>query len=540
MNLNPYSIGPIFSGLFILALGIYVLSKDKRKPAHLSFFFALLCISLWLSFYGVIYNLDKSIGIRENYDRFSYCAINFIPIAFFSHITIWLNLKWTNTWNLLNHAYGVIISIVILKTNLIISGTYNYYFGPYPKAGVLHPYFLLIFGTILFFCVTFLFLELKYERNQHKSMQIKYFLFGYGLLGFACLDFVPNYGLEFYPLGFIFSLLFALLLSYAIIKHRLLEIKTIVSRGIVYSILIAAVFLVYSVTVLIIERFLQNYLGYTSLSLSVIFAFTIGLIFIPLRNKIQDYIDATILKGSPIRISEENSLLRQEITQTERLKSITLFASGMAHEIKNPLTSIKTMCTYLPQKLYDKDFIEKFIPLVNKDVDRINELVHDLLDYAKPSPPDKQDTDIHKLIEGILSTLNSKIVPKKIQVHLSFDLENIQIIQIDPKQIKQAFLNILLNAIESMPPEGFLKVSTNLSSDHNQLIIQITDTGCGIAKKDLPHIFDPFFTKKEQGTGLGLSITHGIIKEHGGKIFAESEVGKGTTFRIELPIKNVN
>ena len=99
-------------------------------------------------------------------------------------------------------------------------------------------------------------------------------------------------------------------------------------------------------------------------------------------------------------------------------------------------------------------------------------------------------------------------------------------------QIKQALLNIFLNAIDAMPDGGTLKVD---SYDNKKFIIKISDTGCGIDPKDLPHIFDPFFTKKDHGTGLGLSITHEIIKNHNGRIFAESELGKGTTFKVELP-----
>ena len=100
--------------------------------------------------------------------------------------------------------------------------------------------------------------------------------------------------------------------------------------------------------------------------------------------------------------------------------------------------------------------------------------------------------------------------------------------------MKQAFLNIFLNAIDAMPDGGILTITSR--TNQSQFIINISDTGCGIHPKDLPHIFDPFFTKKDQGTGLGLSITHEIIKNHNGKIFVESVLGKGTTFRIELPI----
>jgi two-component system sensor histidine kinase AtoS len=108
------------------------------------------------------------------------------------------------------------------------------------------------------------------------------------------------------------------------------------------------------------------------------------------------------------------------------------------------------------------------------------------------------------------------------------------LIHLDPQQIKQALLNVFLNAIDAMPEGGLISVNTNIQSD--KLCLTITDTGQGINPEDIKHIFDPFFSKKDQGTGLGLSITYEIIKNHNGKIFVESKLGKGTAFRIELPL----
>ncbi|MBL8012768.1 MAG: ATP-binding protein [Candidatus Omnitrophica bacterium] len=234
-------------------------------------------------------------------------------------------------------------------------------------------------------------------------------------------------------------------------------------------------------------------------------------------------------------ISNENERLRQEIIQTDRLKSIATFASGMAHEIKNPLTSIKTFCEYLPTRIQDKEFLNTFIPIVIKDAERINELIHDLLDYAKPSTPQLAKSDIHKIIETVIDALSAKMIARKIEVIRIFNKAHIPEIPLDAKQIKQALLNIMLNSIEAMSENGHLQLTTQLSTDHKVLIITIADNGCGIPKEDLSRIFDPFFTKKEKGTGLGLSITHGIIKEHRGKIFVESTLGQGTTFHVQLP-----
>ena len=147
----------------------------------------------------------------------------------------------------------------------------------------------------------------------------------------------------------------------------------------------------------------------------------------------------------------------------------------------------------------------------------------------------KKALRLHQLIEQTLDLLNNEIISHKINLNTSFENQNI-LINIDPNQIKQVFLNIFLNSIEAMPNGGTLSVIGRSEETKQSHIIQITDTGCGINPKDLPHIFDPFFTKKDHGTGLGLSITYEIIKNHNGKIFTESELGKGTTIRIELPL----
>jgi signal transduction histidine kinase len=219
------------------------------------------------------------------------------------------------------------------------------------------------------------------------------------------------------------------------------------------------------------------------------------------------------------------------------MKSIAILASGMAHEIKNPLTPIKTFSEQLPSRLDDKEFLLKFSKIINKEVDRIDSLVQELLSFAKPSPPQLIETDIHQLIEQTLEFLNNDLIRHKINLNTLFENEN-GFINIDRKQIKQALLNIFLNAIDAMPNGGILTIETSIiaSVAKQSFIIKISDTGCGIKPIDLPHIFDPFFTKKDHGTGLGLSITHEAIKNHNGKIFTKSELGKGTTFKIELPL----
>ena len=262
----------------------------------------------------------------------------------------------------------------------------------------------------------------------------------------------------------------------------------------------------------------------------------IAIIFIPLRNKIQNLVERLFFKGTTVEIAQQNELLRQEVLQTERLKAVSTLASGMAHEIKNPLTVIKTFSEYLPQRMHDEEFLKKFTPIIAQEVDRINNLVHELLDFSKPALPVFKEIHIHDLLNKTLELLSNEAIKHNIKITTDFKLDNNTILMLDYNQIRQALLNILLNAIDAMPNGGQLTVSTYTSEENHKLNIKIQDTGIGIVPEDLKHIFDPFFSKKDNGTGLGLAITHEIIRQHGGKILVESIKGNGTAFILEFDL----
>lgn len=533
VQLNTFALSGLLITVAYLPLFFFLFMK-RQSGLVTVYSLHILAIIFWgIGAFGVATTLDPNIAIIRW--KFAYINVLLIPV-FFYHTVYILTQKKNLTLLLIIYGQVSIFIMFILTDQMILSLRY-----------VFNEFY--VFNNSVYYILSFLAWELivllahidliKFLRKQEQTKKealIALIFAGIGFIG-GTNNFLTGLNIDIYPYGNFLIPLHSFGVTYGILKHKLFDIQVTLKKSIIYSILFTTITLIYLIAVITIEKIIQYCFGYTSPIISIVIAFLIGILFIPIRNIIQTVLDRYFFTSSHVETITENEKLLKELEQTEKLRSIALFASGMAHEIKNPLTSIKTLCTYLPQKLHDKDFIEKFIPLVNKDVDRINELVHDLLDYAKPSPPDKQATDIHKLIEAILNSLNSQIVPKKIRIDLEFDLKNIPTIELDPKQIKQALLNIFLNAIESMQLEGILRVSTTLSHDHTELIIQISDTGCGIDKQDLPHIFDPFFTKKEQGTGLGLSITHGIVKEHGGKIFAESQAEKGTTFRIELPLR---
>src|SRR5436190_8327723 len=257
--------------------------------------------------------------------------------------------------------------------------------------------------------------------------------------------------------------------------------------------------------------------------------------------------------GALMVLTDITSIKRLElqIRRSDRLASLGTLSAGMAHEIKNPLVSIKTFAQLLPERYQDSDFRDTFSNLIGHEIDRIDGLVNQLLRFARPAKPHLRPTHVHAGPEMSLALVGHRLYQKKIKLTRSWEAST-DTIRADADQLEQVFLNFFINAMEAMKNGGELSVHTEILTDEawistlNQgngdsdtqeaLRITVRDTGEGIRREDLAHVFDPFFTTKDYGTGLGLSVVHGIIQEHGGQIEVESEPQKGTAFHILLPL----
>jgi two-component system sensor histidine kinase AtoS len=247
--------------------------------------------------------------------------------------------------------------------------------------------------------------------------------------------------------------------------------------------------------------------------------------------------------------------LEHQVRRSDRLASLGTLSAGMAHEIKNPLVSLKTFAQLLPERYQDSDFRDTFSNLIGHEIDRIDSLVNQLLRFARPAKPILKPLHAHEVLEKALTLVGHRLYQKDIKLQRSWQAE-IDTIHGDADQLEQVFLNFFLNAMDAMKTQGELTVQTEIRKDEHwvnpraygngesngasqapeALLISIRDTGEGIKPEDLAHVFDPFFTTKDYGTGLGLSVVHGIIQEHGGQIEVESELQKGTVFHILLPL----
>lgn len=227
--------------------------------------------------------------------------------------------------------------------------------------------------------------------------------------------------------------------------------------------------------------------------------------------------------------------LHQEIERSRRLASVGRLAAGVAHEIRNPLSSIKGFATYFKQRYQDVPQDQQTADIMIQEVDRLNRVVSQLLEFARPISVSRRPTSLKDLVADSIKLIRQQAQDRQITINFR-DSAKIDEINLDPDRINQVLLNLYLNAIEAMEPGAKLQIEIFDSDGNGELIIRVSDTGRGIVKADLPKIFDPYFTTKSSGTGLGLAIAHNIVEAMGGTIEVKSEAGNGTAFTLRLPM----
>jgi two-component system sensor histidine kinase HydH len=229
----------------------------------------------------------------------------------------------------------------------------------------------------------------------------------------------------------------------------------------------------------------------------------------------------------------EEKRLKQEVARSQRLASLGSLAAGVAHEIRNPLSSIKGFATYFRERYRDNTNDRETAEVMIREADRLNRVITQLLEFARPMTMNKAQTSLQTVMHHALKTIEGQAREKGIVIEADLPPE-IGPVTADSDRIGQVFLNLYLNALAAMETGGILRVSL-ARQDGQTVRIQVADTGTGIRKEDLPRVFDPYFTTKSSGTGLGLAIVFRIVEAHGGEVLVESEPGQGTTVTVLLP-----
>lgn len=702
---TAHSTPPLLAGTLFLICALWVLSNNPRSSSNTVFSAACGAACLWLFGCFMLF----SAATEEEalfWVRVIYTGIIFLPALTYHFAQRLAGGAVQDRMILWNYALGGLFWS-LLFTNAVVDGQYVYYWGRYPKAGVLHPWLVayVVGGGGL--TVYRLYQGYRFHQTSAPLLgaQLKY-TFVALLLGFsASLDFLQNYGIGFYPVGYLLAGLSVTVVAYAIARYELMDISLVPSRPkVMLSIKLAGLIPAYMMILLVIriftgtfhyllagvlfglfvivssglanlqkgvERaigqtlFRERYDAYDTLvqfskslvailelksltkeivqtlarvmniktasvyvldkeqgvySLTASYGFVTRDVIVPpikmesefprallrtetalVREEIEydkadsDYLrlldTLTVLESEvciPLiskerlvgfcnlgrranhgmysteelallktlaqhaAIAIDNALLYEDLRRsqllmrrTDRLRSLETMAGGFAHEIRNPLTSIKTFVQLAPERRDDVEFMEQFSQVVCEDVERIERLVHEILDYARYMTPKLTQESLNDVVSSCLYFIEVKASSKAITIEKEL-APDLPCVKLDRQQIKQVLLNLFINAMEAIGGEqgGRLSVRTRKlvkSGNEPWVQIEVEDSGPGIEPHDLDHIFDPFYTTKHEsgereGTGLGLTIAHQIVQEHGGYVEVMSEVGHGTKFMVSLPV----
>ena len=222
--------------------------------------------------------------------------------------------------------------------------------------------------------------------------------------------------------------------------------------------------------------------------------------------------------------------------RAERLSAIGHLSAGLAHEIRNPLASISGAAAILRRHLPADEKLERCVHIVDAECQRLNRLLTNFLNFARPRLPSFQQTNLRALLQDVRQVAEHALSKK--QIFFREQIDEVTSVECDPDQLRQVLLNLLLNAIEASPDGAAVTLSANAEED--RVMIRVVDEGCGVALEHVEKLFDPFFTTKESGTGLGLPVAHQIVGQMGGHLSARRNASRGMTFSIALPLQRRN
>ncbi|MCI0564735.1 MAG: hypothetical protein MN733_40225, partial [Nitrososphaera sp.] len=332
-HLFIYSFPQFLCAIAVIGLGLFVFLKNSANPINQAFASCSLVPGIWLLAASLTYSLSKDQkDLAFLLMRISYTAVIFIPVPYLYLLTFFSPSNWIKRWVLISIVIAAFFVGTIWTTEWFIEDLYEYHFGLYPDVGWLHPFFLLWFVASLSVIHWGLFSSSQCHALDLRSRnQVKYIWFAFITFTPAAIDFVPNYGVEIYPWGFLFVLAFSITTAYAIVRHQLMDIRIIIGRGVVYSLLITCITAIYLMAVLVTERWFQGFFGYRSLVATGFVALLIAIFFNPLRNRIQVLVDRALFKATPVELAAQREQLLAEVRKGEQQKAVATLAAGLAH-----------------------------------------------------------------------------------------------------------------------------------------------------------------------------------------------------------------
>ncbi len=542
---NFYALSGLVISLTFFPLFFFTFSKGKTNIARY-FSYHLFAVAIW----GIVTLLvGVNSGDPQVYHlwNLSFSLALFIPV-FLLHSVLLMTERSSPAILILIYAQAILFALLTFFGRTFPTTKYMFNSMYYNQGGSLYLAAVIIWLGIV--SLAHLLLLKHYwtaypEKKKNALMLLLAIPIGFGG---GVMNFLPAFGIDIFPFGNFLIPFYSMIVAYAIFQYQFLEIQYVLRKGLTYIIVISLIALTYSLTIILFEPLLKELIGHETMLPGILATFILGIVFAPLRLKVEYLVDRTFFKKTHKEIVRQNELLQQELMRSEKFKMVSNIARGIVYEIRNPLTTIKALSRHIEERLDDKEFLIKSSQTIDRQVERVNALLHKLLNFSTPSTPDLKQASIYNVFDDVLNILGREFLERNVRLIKNFEKNEAKVLQIDPVQFRQALYNIILNALEAMPEGGTLTLTTRIKpfSDivqknfdpkvNNFFEIKIFDTGRGIPQESLPLIFDPFYSLEEKKIGLGLTIAHKIIKDHGGNIIVESEVNKGSTFTIELPL----
>ena len=260
----------------------------------------------------------------------------------------------------------------------------------------------------------------------------------------------------------------------------------------------------------------------------------IAILFVPLKNYIQSFVDRYFFKASYMQVVEQNDLLSQQVIRSERYKTMSTVSRRIMDELRDPLTALIGYGYQLPKKLQDQEFLNKFTLMYDKELKRMQALLAQLSEFSEPKELELKSIDITEILNELSDHLSRNLQGKQIMLYKYFDPRAEVILKVDPEQIKRALYLFLANAVKSI--SGYGQVWIGMETSDTGIEVSIKDTGNGLNPDDLLKIFDPFFSSQgEENATSGFAVAQSIITNHGGKVLVDSRLNIGTEWIIQLP-----
>ncbi|MBI3292712.1 MAG: hypothetical protein HYZ73_07905 [Elusimicrobia bacterium] len=535
---QPYALTSLITCVLAALLGTFILWKNPKSPPARWWAIMCLFVATW-AFWNTISLLSQTPEASLKYLRIADTFALFIPVTF---LRFAMHFAGLTRPKFLKAGYlaTAILALTAPTPWFVQSGQKK--FGIWFEVG--GPAFLafaILFVVLPTYGLYLLYQAARKSEGLRRAQLISLILASSIGFGGGFMWFPPAFGVDIPPLGGHLVALYCVIVMYAIVRYRFLDIQLVIRRSLIYSILVTLLTVGYFGAIYLIEQFFQSHLGYRSTTISIAAFALMAFLFQPLKIAIQRLVDWLIFRAPHEELVKRMERLEQEASQAEKLRAVATLAAGMAHEIKNPLAALQTFAEFVPERHRDPAFAAKLHEILTTETRRIQEIVKDVLDFAKPKPPQLKPMEMAPLINSTLNLLSADLTKRRIRWNVECQ-DNLPAngsvaggaIQADADQIRQVLINLIQNAADAIPDGGALRVATQTHDGYLELTV--SDNGQGIPKELLPKIFDPFVTTKEHGNGLGLAMVHSIIQAHHGTIHVDSQPGRGTTFTVRLPL----